>query len=98
MTGWVEISGQGWSEIINGYVSDISLEGIAVYTKECLPPETCVILSLHFFGRNQMEFIKGVPGRIISSVKFEKIFRIGIRFQKPVTKESEPALFTYLSR
>jgi len=98
MTGWVEISGQGWNETINGYISNVSIGGIAVYTKEFLPAETYVILSLHFFGLREMAFIKGLPGRIISSVKLDQAFRTGIRFQKPITKESEPVLFSFLTR
>jgi hypothetical protein len=98
MTGWVEISGKGWNEMINGYVSNVSMDGIAVYTKEFLPAGTYVLLSLHFFGQRKMEFIKDLPGQIISSVKLDQIFRAGIRFQKEVTKESEPLLFSYLTR
>jgi hypothetical protein len=97
MTGWVEIRGRGADEAINGYVSNVSLSGMAVYTKELLPPGTSVLLSLHFFGPHRLESVRALWGEVISSVKMDKSFQIGIRFREPVTNENEPALFTYLT-
>lgn len=97
MTGWVEIRGRGTDEALNGYVSNVSLSGMAVYTKELLPPGTSVLLSLHFFGPHRLESVRALRGEVISSVKMDKSFQIGIRFQEPVTDENEPALFAYLT-
>ena len=97
MTGWVEIWGQGADETLNGYVSNISLSGMAVYTKEILPPGTSVLLTLHFFGKQRMESVRALRGEVISVLKIDKSYQVGIRFYTPITKENVPALFMYLS-
>lgn len=97
MTGWVEIWGQGADETLNGYVSNISRSGIAVYAKEILPPGTSVLLTLHFFGRKRLESVRALRGEVISSLKLDQIFQIGIRFLEPITKENGSVLFTYLT-
>lgn len=34
MTGWAEVRIEGASETLNGYVTNVSLGGIALYTKK----------------------------------------------------------------
>lgn len=98
MNGWVEIKEGRTNETFNGYVHDVSLSGISIYTKENLLPGTFVILSLHFFGRDQMEFVKALRGEVLSCSKRQKSFQIRVRFEETVMHEKEPALFEYLTK
>jgi hypothetical protein len=97
MTGWVEIWGESADETLNGYVSNVSLTGIAVYTKELLAPGTSILLNLHFFGKTRKESIRALRGRVISFLKIENSYQLGIHFHEPITEEREPVLFTYLT-
>lgn len=98
MNGWVQISTEQADVILDGYVHDVSLGGISVYTKESLAPGEGVVLSLHFFGKDQLEFVRALRGEILSCVKREKSFQIRIRFDEPVRNETEPVLFSYLTK
>ncbi|NKE70849.1 PilZ domain-containing protein [Nitrospiraceae bacterium HYJII51-Mn-bac16s-1-B09] len=97
MTGWVEIWGQGADDTLSGYVSNVSLGGIAVYTKEILSPGTTVLITIHFFGKQRLESVRAIRGEVVSSLKLDKNFQLGIRFLEPISKENGSALFTYLT-
>lgn len=97
LTGWVEIWGQGADDTFNGYVSNISIGGVAVYTKEIFPVGTSILMTIHFFGKQRLESVRALRGEVVSSLKLDKNFQVGIRFLEPLSKENGSALFAYLT-
>lgn len=96
MTGWVEILEEGKSETLYGYVSNISPHGIGLYARKVLPLGTAVTLSVHFFGREGFETVKGLSGVVTWCFEQGMISTFGVRFEEPVTEEKYPALFKFL--
>lgn len=97
MTGRTEIRSEENGGTIDAYIGNISTSGMAVYSKELLSPGTSVTLSLHFFGRERMESSKGLRAKVISTVKLDKGFQIGLCFYQSIIEENEPALFAFLT-
>lgn len=95
ITGWVEVVVEETGETVLGYVKDISMRGVGLYAQKVLPSGTCVELSLHFFGKNGFETVKGIRGVVAWAFEEGMLHAFGVCFEEVVTSDNHPSLHAF---
>jgi hypothetical protein len=96
VTGWVEILEQDGAKPFDGYVLNISRDGMGLYATRMLRSGTNVTLKLYFLGQEGLETVEGLKGMITWCFESGRFITLGVRFVKPITAEISKDLMAYL--
>ena len=90
-----EVTSLSTHQFIEGYVTNISREGLGLMARNNLEKEEDVMIKLSFFALDGVEEVENVRGKVKRVQSIADVYSIGIQFKSLVQKEPSK-IFTYI--
>jgi len=90
-----EVTSVSSHRFIEGYVTNISRDGLGLMAKNNLEKEEDVVIKLSFFALDGVEEVENVRGKVKRVQPIANVYSIGIQFISLVQKEPSK-IFSYI--
>jgi hypothetical protein len=93
----IEFKNHGKTHSIQTVIANISLRGMGVYAYNSMKIKTGVSITINFVYSDGSLKTDSLNGHVISNIKIDNTYFVGIQFNEEIDPEKQPFLYEYMN-